>query len=299
MKRSAFTLIELLVVIAIIAILAAILFPVFAQAKAAAKATASLSNIKQQSLGILMYANDNDDHFVPEASWNNGNDPLNLGGVGTVSTWAWLDLPYIKNGPIFQDPSGPNTPDWLGQASGTNDQLASDTVIPEYGYNDVFLSPGVGTANGLAEEPISSTSVGQPAETVMLTSKWGYSESSYPSGSFFFYGPNFPLPSAEVEVPDCSYFQQNPNLGAGFCTSQWGVGDPIIQGVEGVTNIQAGADTGGVSFRVANKATVAWVDGHASRNDPGYLARGTNWTPTTNFSAIQMTDLTQYLWDIQ
>ena len=36
-KQSAFTLIELLVVIAIIAILAAILFPVFAQAKEAAK----------------------------------------------------------------------------------------------------------------------------------------------------------------------------------------------------------------------------------------------------------------------
>jgi len=40
----AFTLIELLVVIAIIAILAAILFPVFAQAKEAAKKTSCLSN---------------------------------------------------------------------------------------------------------------------------------------------------------------------------------------------------------------------------------------------------------------
>ncbi|MCZ7579378.1 MAG: prepilin-type N-terminal cleavage/methylation domain-containing protein [Fimbriimonadaceae bacterium] len=38
-RKSAFTLIELLVVIAIIAILAAILFPVFAQAKVAAKKT--------------------------------------------------------------------------------------------------------------------------------------------------------------------------------------------------------------------------------------------------------------------
>jgi prepilin-type N-terminal cleavage/methylation domain-containing protein len=45
MKR-AFTLIELLVVIAIIAILAAILFPVFAQAKLAAKQTKSLNNHK-------------------------------------------------------------------------------------------------------------------------------------------------------------------------------------------------------------------------------------------------------------
>ena len=45
--KKAFTLIELLVVIAIIAILAAILFPVFAQAKEAAKKTACLSNEKQ------------------------------------------------------------------------------------------------------------------------------------------------------------------------------------------------------------------------------------------------------------
>ena len=44
--KKAFTLIELLVVIAIIAILAAILFPVFAQAKAAAKKTTSISNAK-------------------------------------------------------------------------------------------------------------------------------------------------------------------------------------------------------------------------------------------------------------
>ena len=65
--RAGFTLIELLVVIAIIAILAAILFPDFAQAKAAAKATATLSNIKQQSLAHIMYAGDSDD-VVPLAA---------------------------------------------------------------------------------------------------------------------------------------------------------------------------------------------------------------------------------------
>ena len=56
-----FTLIELLVVIAIIAILAAILFPVFAQAREAARKASCLSNIKQFGLATLMYVQDYDD----------------------------------------------------------------------------------------------------------------------------------------------------------------------------------------------------------------------------------------------
>ena len=62
MKR-AFTLIELLVVIAIIAILAAILFPVFAQARTAAKKTADLNNTKQLGIGTQLYLSDNDDMY--------------------------------------------------------------------------------------------------------------------------------------------------------------------------------------------------------------------------------------------
>ena len=57
-NKLGFTLIELLVVIAIIAILAAILFPVFAQAKVAAKKTSDLSNLKQLITATLIYSND-------------------------------------------------------------------------------------------------------------------------------------------------------------------------------------------------------------------------------------------------
>jgi len=70
-SRRAFTLIELLVVIAIIAILAAILFPVFAQAKEAAKKTVCVSDTKQTALALMMYANDADD-VLPRHD-NNGS----------------------------------------------------------------------------------------------------------------------------------------------------------------------------------------------------------------------------------
>jgi prepilin-type N-terminal cleavage/methylation domain-containing protein len=66
-SSAAFTLIELLVVIAIIAILAAILFPVFAQARAKARQTVDISNLKQIGLGFLQYAQDYDESIVPYA----------------------------------------------------------------------------------------------------------------------------------------------------------------------------------------------------------------------------------------
>ena len=72
-----FTLIELLVVIAIIAILAAILFPVFAQARASARQTTCISNVKQVGLGAMMYAQDYDETY-PRMD-NNGSCRLRRG----------------------------------------------------------------------------------------------------------------------------------------------------------------------------------------------------------------------------
>jgi prepilin-type N-terminal cleavage/methylation domain-containing protein/prepilin-type processing-associated H-X9-DG protein len=98
--RKAFTLIELLVVIAIIAILAAILFPVFAQAKAAAKKTQCLSNTKQTCTGVQMYLVDSDDVLPPWTGNQCGtNPPINGGGsFDTGYLYNNLIQPYIKNG---------------------------------------------------------------------------------------------------------------------------------------------------------------------------------------------------------
>jgi prepilin-type N-terminal cleavage/methylation domain-containing protein len=93
--RKAFTLIELLVVIAIIAILAAILFPVFAQAKAAAKKSTCVSNTKQLGLGLIMYVGDYDDVYMPRFFGTN---------TAGVPHWADLVQPYVKNRNITNCP---------------------------------------------------------------------------------------------------------------------------------------------------------------------------------------------------
>jgi len=89
-ERKGFTLIELLVVIAIIAILAAILFPVFAQAKEAAKKATCVSNNKQIGLGIVLYANDFDD-TLPMGSYL-------LAGMSAAVTLQDLTEPYLRVG---------------------------------------------------------------------------------------------------------------------------------------------------------------------------------------------------------
>ena len=101
--RKAFTLIELLVVIAIIAILAAILFPVFGRAKEAAKKTASLSQMRQLSAAVMMYAGDVDD-YLPPASMRTINPS------DTPTIWTQIIDPYVKNKDLFVAPGSDGTP---------------------------------------------------------------------------------------------------------------------------------------------------------------------------------------------
>lgn len=127
-RRSGFTLIELLVVIAIIAILAAILFPVFAQAREAARKTACLNNIKQLSSGAMMYAQDYDEKVLP--SWMDHRPDTGLG-----RTWLGLIQPYVKNLGITLCPSretqnqDPNNT-WETGIGHNHDQLGWGSSVP-------------------------------------------------------------------------------------------------------------------------------------------------------------------------
>ena len=110
--QQGFTLIELLVVIAIIAILAAILFPVFAQAREAARTVSCLSNNKQIGTSQIMYTQDYDETIVPWRNCPTSNNG-NAAGYQTCTTAAqavpnlWVNLlnPYIKSAAVRFCPS--------------------------------------------------------------------------------------------------------------------------------------------------------------------------------------------------
>jgi len=124
MKR-AFTLIELLVVIAIIAILAAILFPVFAQAKAAAKKSNALSQVKQLGTAWQMYAADWDDRAVH----------VSTGGPQSINRsdfWVFM-LPYYKTVDLLFSSERKET--------GCYYHNANDRINTPWGYAIYKLNP--------------------------------------------------------------------------------------------------------------------------------------------------------------
>lgn len=161
--KCAFTLIELLVVIAIIAILAAILFPVFAQARAKARQTACLSNMKQIGLAIIQYTSDYDG-VLP---------PAEVGIEPQILSWPTLVFPYVKNEDVFVCPSGEEdlfTPStnyvntlggptgWVSRYGGTpsspggNPSASRYTGVTDSKFPQTFANPKAGDGTSAGRE---------------------------------------------------------------------------------------------------------------------------------------------------
>jgi prepilin-type N-terminal cleavage/methylation domain-containing protein/prepilin-type processing-associated H-X9-DG protein len=266
MKRRGFTLIELLVVIAIIAILAAILFPVFAQAKQAAKKTASISNMKQTSLGVLMYIGDFDDTFDAGAGycwfypWDGG--------------WAWDTQPYMKNLDILRDPTDPlSKRDHYSWELPPNNPGVSITIVSNgYTWQN---SPGdwstsVGGVMGLDQSPqvtrcspsgsgwmrrgrTNGSQVGLPADTIMLALR---------AGSLNIWGMDDMLSGVT--------WWDNGSGGAGLIPNGAAPDTPYTaKDAAGVTyEVNKSQKLGAIYTPYSNTSPFAFVDGHVRAMNP-------------------------------
>jgi prepilin-type N-terminal cleavage/methylation domain-containing protein/prepilin-type processing-associated H-X9-DG protein len=131
-----FTLVELLVVIALIAILAALLFPVFSRIREKGWQTSCLSNLRQISLAVLMYAQDYDEMLPRDVTrWGD------LPATDPCSQWnpnrrleAKLGS-YIRNAQVFTCASADTPPvKW--------DNANAVCARARWGYPDFFCFRG-------------------------------------------------------------------------------------------------------------------------------------------------------------
>jgi prepilin-type N-terminal cleavage/methylation domain-containing protein/prepilin-type processing-associated H-X9-DG protein len=136
--RRGFTLIELLVVIAIIAILAAILFPVFAQAREAARKSSCQSNLRQLGFALNMYAQDYEGgyplHYTAAPSYTSGCYWFGCVNSGVLDKNQGLLYPYLKNHQVQLCPSFRANYKYNGATGG-------------YGYNWIYLASNTATGN--------------------------------------------------------------------------------------------------------------------------------------------------------
>jgi prepilin-type processing-associated H-X9-DG protein len=152
---------------------------VFAQAKAAAKKTTSLSNKKQIALGFLMYLNDYDGNYPMIGYMKDGNGIIGPGGTGTVLFGVFdAPQPYIKNLDIFIDPADPEAIYWSDTPQNANTVLGRIsldwTSYSEFVYSstspnfrvfeDTAIVPPLGNANPVVNE----SSLEFPSETTLI-----------------------------------------------------------------------------------------------------------------------------------
>ncbi|MGV3619003.1 MAG: prepilin-type N-terminal cleavage/methylation domain-containing protein [Fimbriimonas sp.] len=249
--RRAFTLIELLVVIAIIAILAAILFPVFAQAKNAAKQITCVSNMKQFATAGHLYIADYDDvwfaacryspleGFADQEMWigyDNNNEPGG-GYRGNVSKPAInpirpgpIDV-YLKNRDIMKCPNKPSASQTVLALSGFYQPFPSSYYTTNPAAEGGEYGPAIRTSrvvNGVVDtEGASNSEVEEASSTLLL---WEH----------------------QATAPLCNFLQ----------AADWFSSPPEDQTLRDHFNLLHNGGT-----------NTAWVDGHAKRLAYGQLRR--------------------------
>ncbi len=252
-SKRAFTLIELLVVIAIIAILAAILFPVFAQAKAAAKKTSSLSNVKQLALAALMYNGDSDNVWLVHSYWEGAPGAAWDTAEGKAFYWTGRLLPYVKTVGLFRSPGdGGNPPNGGLPIS----YVVNSTYVVDGPSGDNWGSHWLVAANNSSWQSWAGaqteSAVSEPAATVFIGEQFTTDLSWHWAG-----GNSTAFPMMNLLDSTKNLTTQGFNDGISFAPNGARAADINMRGPDG-----------GISKPWSGQSVFAYADGHAKSSKP-------------------------------
>jgi len=178
--RFAFTIIELLAVISIIGLLVAIVVPALSRGRLQAQSTGCLSNLRELSRGLQIYADENDGALVASRQFERGTEEENLYDVGNgmKNRPRWMATIGVEIG-LY----GFNTPD-RNDSRQDYDQKAyacptEPTWVDErnhgYGYNYQFLGNGreLADTGRYRNFPVLQSQITSPSGTVVAGDSMG------------------------------------------------------------------------------------------------------------------------------
>ena len=209
-----------------------------------------------------------------------------------VKAWEGVytcpNMPYAMGGPtgacdIYHACAGTSWPNpsnmslWNGY--GWNVDYLNMSKV---GCGDAPTGDFASTADQNSGPPVSLAEIKSPAATVMM----GGSSLERGTGAFTEANALYPLHGGYYYLFSPGAYTDG-RVKCRYSNSGWGQGS-LMGPYGGFEQLRHGTQGGNIGF----------CDGHVKFMSAGALAAGTNWTPTSTNSAITITDLNQYLWDL-
>ena len=274
MRRAGFTLIEFLVVIAVIAVLTSILLFALWPARQHARAVACGSNLKQLSLALIAYDQENRTfpHGLVDLTLGMVPPPGGYAGNATYDNvgWWWFDFLANIRGKSFEK----DTVLWCPSKCLTQPWPSVNVLCGNYGVNRAICKNHKETGNGeFAGRPLGLYQIRSSAETLLIVDS-GYSLITWKHVTN---APNLPPPP----TPRAGWLGGVEKNGSSYVPGLW---------INKNRSSWPGFEEDAIYGRHPNRSVnVGFVDGHVGRvraddlfvedaNDT-YVNRSPLWLP--------------------